>query len=113
MKGLRIYILVMLSIVFLDASSSFAQSGSIIFGPKQYDKPKGSPITYTDTFQAYTDSNYTVWVQSGQDGLNEVKNVSVSINGTEVLDSSDLRKGNPSAKAISLQPNNTIKVVLK
>ena len=100
-------------IVLINTGISFAQSDYIIFGPKQYDKPKGSPVTYTDTFQAYMGINYTLWVQSGQDGLNEVKNVSVSINGTEVLDSSDLRKGNPSAKAISLQPNNTIKVVLK
>ncbi len=92
---------------------SFAQSEYVVFGPKQYDKPKGSPVTYTDTFQAYTGNNYTLWVRSGQDGLNEVKNVSVSINGTEVLDSSDLRKSNPSTKAISLQSTNTIKVVLK
>ncbi len=115
MKRAR-HIAIILSIFIIslvDTGISFAQSDSIIFGPKQYDKPKGSPVTYTDTFQAYTGSNYTLWVQSGQDGLNEVKNVSVSINGTEVLDSSDLRKSNPSTKAISLQSNNTLKVVLK
>lgn len=100
-------------IVLINTGISFAQSDYFIFGPKQYDKPKGSPVTYTDTFQAYTGINYTLWIQSGQGGLNEVKNVSVSINGVEVLDSSDLRKSNPSTKAISLQSNNTIKVVLK
>ncbi|MEK6582532.1 MAG: hypothetical protein AABZ25_09130, partial [Nitrospirota bacterium] len=100
-------------IILINTGISFAQSDYFIFGPKQYDKPKGSPVTYTDTFPAYMGINYTLWVQSGQDGLNEVKNVSVSINGTEVLDSSDLRKSNPSTKTISLQPNNTIKVVLK
>lgn len=100
-------------IVLINTGISFAQSDYIIFGPKQYDKPKGSPVTYTDTFQAYTGINYTLWIQSGQDGLNEVKNVSVSINGVEVLDSSDLRGSNPATKAINLQSNNTVKVVLK
>ena len=105
---LSIFIVSLISVSFV-----FAQSEYVVFGPKQYDKPKGSPVTYIDAFQAYMGINYTLWVQSGQDGLNEVKNVSVSINGTEILDSSDLRKSNPSTKAISLQSNNTLKVVLK
>ena len=105
---LSIFIISLISVSFV-----FAQSEYVVFGPKQYDKPKGKPITYTDTFQVYMGINYTLWVQSGQDGLNEVKNVSVSINGTEVLDSSDLRKSNPTTKTISLQSNNTLKVVLK
>lgn len=115
MKRAR-HIAIILSIFIIslvDTGISFAQSEYAIFGAKKYDKPKGSPVTYTDTFQVYMGINYTLWVQSGAEGLNEVKNVSVSINGTEILDSSDLRKSNPSTKAISLQSNNIIKVVLK
>ena len=97
----------------VNISLSLAQSEYVVFGPKQYDKPKGSPVTYTDTLQGYEGISYTLWVQSGQDGLNEVKNVSVSINGAEALDSSDLRKSNPSTKKISLQSNNALKIVLK
>lgn len=100
-------------ITFTNFDILFAQSEFIAFGPKQYDKPKGSPVTYTDSFQGYEGISYTLWVQSGQDGLNEVKNVSISINDVEVMDSSDLRKSNPATKTISLQSNNTIKVVLK
>jgi PKD repeat protein len=106
-------VLSILIVSLISVSFTFAQTEYVVFGPKQYDKPKGKPVTYTETFQAYMGINYTLWVQSGQDGLNEVKNVSVSINGIEVLDSSDLRKSNPSTKAISLQSNNTLKVVLK
>lgn len=109
----HIAIILSIFIVSLVNANFLFASEVVVFGPKQYDKPKGSPVTYTDTFQAYMGINYTLWVQSGQNGLNEVKNVSVSINGTEVLDSSDLRKSNPSTKTISLQSNNTIKVVLK
>ncbi|MBI4824408.1 MAG: hypothetical protein HY805_09315, partial [Nitrospirae bacterium] len=112
--GVAKQILLILSILIIslvDAGSSLAQSEFIVFS-KQYDKPKGKPVTYTDTFKAYPHT-YQLWVQSGQDGLNEVKNVSVSINGVEVLDSRDLRKSNPSIKTINLQSTNTIKVVLK
>jgi hypothetical protein len=108
-----IVVFIVFLIFLLNVRSSLAQSEYTIFGPKQYDKPKGSPVTYTDSFQGYKDIGYTLWVQSGQDGLNEVKNVSVSINGAEVLDSSDLRKSNPTTKTISLQSNNTLKLVLK
>jgi hypothetical protein len=114
MKKVRPIAIIFSAVLSLvNISLSFAQSESVVFGPKQYDKPKGSPVTYIDSFQGHKDIGYTLWVQSGQDGLNEVKNVSVSINGTELLDSSDLRKNNPSTKTITLQSSNIIKVVLK
>jgi len=92
----------------------FAQSELTIFGPKQYDKPKGKPVTYIDNFQAnYTTGTYTLWVQSGAEGLNEIKNVSVSINGVEIIDSRDLRASNPVSKIISVKSINTISVTLK
>lgn len=89
------------------------QSEVVVFGPRQYEKPKGGPVSYTETFPGIQGIDYTLSVQSGQDGLNEVKNVSVSINGTEVLDSSNLRKCNPASVIVKGQPENIIKVVLK
>jgi len=92
----------------------FAQSELTIFGPKQYNKSKGKPITYIDTFQAnYATGTYTLWVQSGAEGLNEIKNVSVSINGVEIIDSRDLRASNPASKIVSVKSTNTIAVTLK
>lgn len=102
-------------ILLVNTVPAFSQTASItIFGPKQYDKPKGKPVTYTDTFQAAsTTGTYTLWVQSGAEGLNEVKNVSVSINGVEIIDSRDLRTTNPVSKSISVQSTNALTVTLK
>jgi hypothetical protein len=112
-KFISLLLSVIIVVSLLNAGLTFAQSDYTVFGSKQYDKPKGSPVTYTDTFQGYEGISYTLWVQSGQDRLNEVKNVSININGTEVLDSSDLRSSNPATKTISLQSSNTLKVILK
>ncbi|MBI5748934.1 MAG: fibronectin type III domain-containing protein [Nitrospinae bacterium] len=98
-------------------SPAFSQTSTLaLFEAKEYVKPKGAPVTYTDTIQV-TPGDYILWVYngpgSGFGGFGEVKNVSVSINGIVVIDSSDLRKSNPVTKTISLQSNNTVKVVLK
>ncbi|MBI5875523.1 MAG: hypothetical protein HZB81_06745 [Deltaproteobacteria bacterium] len=102
-------------ILLVNTVPAFSQTNSVtIFGPKQYDKPKGKPVTYTDTFHATsTTGTYTLWVQSGAANLNEVKNVSVSINGVEIIGSSDLRNNNPASKVISIQSTNTLTVTLK
>ncbi len=119
MRANRKYLLIiaisLCSIFLLRSDPVFAQSSPlIIFGTKQYDKPKGKPVTYTDTFHATsTTGTYTLWVQSGAEGLNEVKNVSVSINGVEIIDSRDLRATNPASKTISVQSTNTLTVTLK
>jgi len=102
-----------ISLFLLNAGLSFAQSNFIVFGPKQYNKPKGHPVTYIDSFQASEGANYTLWVQSGEDGHHETRHFSISINGVEVLDIKKLKKHNPFTKKIRLQANNTIKVVLK
>lgn len=113
-RPITIILSVLISSLLLVANISFAQSVLTIFGPKQYDKPKGKPVTYIDTFQSnFTAGTYTLWVQSGAEGLNEIKNVSVSLNGIEIIDSRDLRAANPVSKIISIQSINTLAVTLK
>lgn len=114
-RHLLIIAISLYSIFLLWSDLVFAQSSPlIVFGPKQYDKPKGKPVTYIDTFHAtFTTGTYTLWVQSGAEGLNEAKNVSVSINGVEIIDSRDLRTANPVSKTIPVQSTNTLKVTLK
>lgn len=114
-RYLLIIVISLCSIFLLRSDPVFAQSSPlIVFGPKQYDKPKGKPVTYIDTVQAtFTTGTYTLWVQSGAEGLNEAKNVSISINGVEIIDSRDLRAANPVSKTISVQSTNTLKVTLK
>jgi len=84
------------------------------FGPKRYDKPKGGPMVYADTFTAaYPAGRYTLRVESGADGLQQVKNVSVAVNGVEMVDSADLRTANPATKALVLGAENVLTVTLK
>src|SRR3972149_523111 len=101
----------------ISSHTAFSQTGTLaLFEAKEYVKPKGAPVTYTDTSQV-PPGDYILWVYngpgSGFGGFGEVKNVSVSINDIEIIDSSDLRKTNPITKTISLQTNNIVKVVLK
>ena len=101
----------------ISSHTAFSQTGTLaLFEAKEYVKPKGAPVTYTDTLQV-TPGDYILWVYngpgSGFGGFGEVKNVSVSINDIEIVNSSDLRTNNPVTKTISLQSNNTVKVVLK
>lgn len=118
MKSIKRYFVGVFSLCFIllvNTVPAFSQTTSAtIFGPKQYDKPKGKPVTYTDTFQATsTTGTYTLWAQSGSEGLKEVKNVSVSVNGVEIIGSRDLRNNNPASKVISVQSTNTLSVTLK
>jgi len=101
--------------LLLHANLALSQSSSVtIFGPKKYDIPNRKSVTYTDAFQAVSSTVvYTLWVQSGAEGLDEAKNVSVSINGVEIIDSRDLRTANPVSKTISIQSTNTLTVTLK
>lgn len=98
----------------IKAGIAHAQTEPVIeFGPKQYDKPKGHPVTYTDTFQAIsTSGTHTIWVQNGKDCRNEVKHLSIALNGVEVINFKDLRAHNPATKPITVQPDNTITVTL-
>lgn len=105
----------MLLFMLCVTSSAFSQPGSFtVFGPQQFDKPKGKPATYTESFQApYPSGKHILWVESGTEGLDAAKNISVSVNGVEVIKSADLRETNPISKDISVQPDNTLSVTLK
>lgn len=116
---MRLTRLLLLAVSIIGISSikdgiGHAQTEQVVeFGPKQYDKPKGRPITYTDTFQSISViRTHTIWVQNGKDGCNEVKHLSIALNGVEVITSKDLRAHNPAAKPITVQPTNTLTVTL-
>ncbi len=66
----------------------------IIFDTRQYDKGKGKPITYTDTFSTRDSSaQYTLHVWQGQNGQNMAKSGNISLNGVEVVSARELRNG--------------------
>lgn len=85
-----------------------------VYGPERFDKPKGGPVEYRRIFNAPDPAGqYRLRVESGADGLQEVKNVTVRLNGMEVVDSAALRAGNPVERPIAVQGENTLEVALK
>lgn len=92
---------------------ALAQS-SIFFGPKRYDKPKGGPLTYSETIRTtYLGARYTLRVTSGEYGAQEAKNVSVTLNGVEMIDPAMMRAGNPVETPVTLQAENLLTVRMK
>lgn len=103
--------LVLLAAV-LCADFCYAHTGFPVFGPKRYEKAKGSPVTYSESLSV-PPGNYTLTLRSGENGLQEAKNVSLRINGEEIVTSADLRTANPLTRNVWLQSSNTIDLILK
>lgn len=102
------------SIVVL-SSSAFAEQ-VLIFGPMTYAKDFGKPVTYKDSFTVPTGvDNIKLFVKNGSGDAGEVKNVSISLNGVEVVTSADLRHTTSTEKTINYRRNttNTISVTIK
>lgn len=85
-----------------------------VFGPCQFDKPKGKPVHYLERIvpSGYP-GQYYLQVTNGEDGDFEAKNVSVLLNGIEMLDSGDLRASNPAVALVDLEDAASLEVVLK
>jgi hypothetical protein len=86
----------------------------VYFPVKQYNKPKGAPATYSETFVVPAGSyDHYILVKNGADG-NEVKNISIEINGQEVVATADMKVANPLRKPISLeQLENVMTITLR
>lgn len=97
------------------ASSAFSETVTI-FGPKVYVKSKGAPAQYKDQFAVPAGiGDVQLIVTNGTDDKGDVKNVSVSVNGVEIVSSSDLRATGTTQKQISfrLLRENQLNVTLK
>lgn len=110
MKTIPIFFILMMMIF---AGQAF--SGTMtFFGPKVFKKEKGAPVIYTDHFAIPPGAgNFRLIVKNGADESGEVKNLSILINDTEVISSSDLRSTPTALKQITLQPENEISITLK
>jgi hypothetical protein len=100
--------------IFLVASQASAAQKTIF--AKTYTKPKGKPVTFTDQIPVSSEvTNLKLSVNNGPGEIGEVKNVSVSINGVEVMTSKDLRETGASEKMVTLpwQQSNELEITLK
>ena len=103
-----------LSIALLSAPA-FAEQ-VVIFGPAVYTKEIGKPVTFSDSFVVPRDvNNVRIIVKNGTAEAGEVKNLSVSLNGAEVVATGDVRATQSTDKTINYRLNsaNALSVTLK
>ncbi|WP_027714759.1 hypothetical protein [Desulfuromonas sp. TF] len=110
---MKIIPIFLVSLMMVFAGQAFSETIAL-FGPKVFKKEKGAPVAYTDRFIVPPGAgNFRLLVKNGEGDSGEVKNLSIMINGTEVISSSDLRPTPMAMKQITLQPENEIKITLK
>jgi len=109
---LRGLLVVALGTVFICGSAHADRIA--VFGPHQFDKPKGKPVHYVEQVAptGYP-GRYFMQVENGVDDELEAKNVSVLLAGVEVADSGALRLSNPCVASIDMDGEVPIEVILK
>ena len=94
---------------------SFAGVDMTVFGPKRYDRFKGAPNLYTDTFERCEPSDLALLrVTNGNGKDTTITSGQISINGTVVVDENDFKQQTLLIeKAIPVTQLNELKVELK
>ncbi len=86
-----------------------------IFGPKRYDRLKGKPTVYVDTFERCEPSSQALLkVQNGDSKKTRIKAARIYLNGVKVASEKDFKQKVPAfKKPITIQEHNELKVILK
>lgn len=94
---------------------AFALIDLPIFGPKRYERLKGRPTVYTDTFGYCNPSGQAVLkVTNGDSKKTRIKAARIYINGVKVAKESDFKQKIPAfEKVITVWEQNELRVVLK
>ncbi len=99
--------------LFLVCSTVPAYSSTVTLLSKEYTKPTGKPVTYTDTFtvpQGVTTCNIVLKNEEAKQGG---QIYSVSINGVEIFNSKELKNVGTAEQVVVFQTENTLEVSLK
>ena len=106
-------IIIFISLLF--TTSAIALINLTIFGPKQYDRLKGKPTIYTDTFKSCSAaSEATLKITNGGSKQTRIKSARIYVNGVKVASENDFKSKIPSfEKTILVKDMNDLKVVLK
>ena len=107
-------VLILLSLfLVLSVNMSFAGE-TTLFGPKQYDRTKGKPNVYTDTFPGSPKEGSLIVKNGDQNGGHRVTSALIFMNGQQIFSPSDFKKHVYRLEAsIDLAEDNIIKVELR
>ncbi|HEY6871527.1 MAG TPA: Ig-like domain-containing protein [Geobacteraceae bacterium] len=97
------------------AAHAVAGFDMTVFGPKRYDRLKGAPNVYNDTFRSCDPSDLALLrVTNGNGKDTSITAGEISVNGTVVVTESEFKNQTLLIeKPISVQQTNTLQVVLK
>ena len=106
---------VFLLIFALLLPSAFATGDLTVFGPTRFDRLKGKPTEYTDTFKGCREGGQAVLrVTNGDDDKTRITSAEISVNNTTVADEDDFKRKRASFDIdIVLRKTNTLAVKLK
>ena len=90
---------------FFFFTHSFALIDLTIFGPKRYDRLKGKPTVYIDTFERCNPSSQAlIKVTNGDGKKTRIKSARIYVNGTKVASEKDFSQKVPSfEKLVTVQ----------
>ena len=109
------FILTLISVLLIGAFSPLLGPEILVFGPKQYTRNQGKPVTETDNFpSSITGPDFTLRVINGDEqGDHRVSSATVVLNGEQILSPSDFNQQvGVIERTVSINSNNEISVKL-
>ncbi|MCK4829853.1 hypothetical protein KA005_79755, partial [bacterium] len=90
----KTFILTLISVLLIGTFSPLFGPEILVFGPKQYTRNKGKPVTETDNFtSSITGPNFTLRVINGDaQGDHRVSSGTITLNGEQVVGPSDFNQ---------------------
>ncbi len=111
--GTTIIIGLLCSLLFL-SSLSYALIDQTLFGPKRYDRLKGKPTVYTDTFKGCKNGQAVIRITNGDSKDTRITAAEISVNNHLIAWDKDFKKQTPYfERVVTLGDINTLTVKLK
>ncbi|MFC1591461.1 LamG-like jellyroll fold domain-containing protein [Thermodesulfobacteriota bacterium] len=109
-KGLVCLLSTLLALLW--AANALA-SEVTIFGPYDYVRGKGKPVTYTETFEAITGDGKIIIKNGDENGKNRISSAEITVNGVIIAAQKNFnQKVDVLEVPVSLNENNTVSISL-
>lgn len=105
-----------LAIVFISLMYLFpgaASADMTLFGPKEFQRARGKPDVFQETFAATAGEGQLELFNGGLSGGGEVTSASVTLNGKQIFSPNDFKKGAPFLqRPVTLKAQNSLAITL-
>jgi hypothetical protein len=112
--GSRVVLSLLGFCVLLMSATPSAARTIPLFGPEQFARTEGKPVDQVRTFRVPAEATgCRLMVRDGAGAPASANNVSVKVNGVEMVDARTLRAADPAEAVVDLQDSNILVVTLK